>query len=1723
MASVDNRVVGMKFDNKDFERNVSGTMKTLDKLKESLQFKGGKKGLEDVSAAADKVRLEPMKTSINGVNAAFAALATVGITTLANITSKAVDAGLKIAKSLTLDNVIDGFKEYETNINSIQTILANTESKGATLETVNAALDELNDYADKTIYNFAQMTRNVGTFTAAGLGLDESVRSIKGIANLAAVSGSTSEQASMAMYQLSQALASGVVRAQDWISVVNAGMGGEIFQKSLFETAKALGTIEGVPLDQTFEQWQDAGNNFKDSLEQQWITGEVLSTTLEGFTGELSDAELAAKGFSAEQIKSIQAMAATATAAASDIKTATQLVSVIQEAIGSGWASSFRIVVGDFEEAKELFSSYGNGISAVIGNISEARNNMLQAWKNVGGRDALIEGFNNALTAMGQIIRPIAQAFREFFPKKTAQDLALASYSFRDFTKKLKIGEGTAKKIKTAFQIFFGVLRIGWDIIKGITRVFFALVGVVAKVVGTLAEFFLGFSGGGVDAVSRFLTQGDKIEKFFNILVGAIKLGAQALGNFLGAIGKPIAAFLNLLKSGFAQAVDLVVTFAKSVGSVFGGLPAVFRTVYRAVERFVSELVNSISSRFDSVGDVFDEVKKKASDFVGSIGDLFKGGGPAGAGAAGGGGKKGGTWLDTIASYWSGGVDGAKNAFTKSIETVKSGLQSLADSTDVLDTIAKGIGSVLRDIVNFFKGFGDVIGGVGDKIADFATSFKEKIAAAFGSETYDKILDGAKVGLLGGLVAILAKFAKDGFEINFGFADEIIDSLESLGDTLKAMQTKIKAEAMKAIAIAIAILAGALFLIAQLDGEQVKTSLIAMGAGLAALLGSLAALTKIGGSEAKIGGMVVAMTGMSVALIALGGAILLFASIDTGTFINGILKAAAALVLLTAAAVALQYGSGGAIRAATSMIIMSVALTILSKVISIYDKIPLGVMVSGLLKLAATLAVLVVAMQFMPVTGMIKAAIAMTLFAFSLQKMSDVVVTFADLSWSDLIKGLLGLGASMLIMVGVMAALSYLDTGKASIGMLAMAASLYVIALAMEKIGSLDLFDLGKALISIIVVLGLLVASVLLIQGASLGVVGILALAFALSVMAGVLQALGQMSLGQIGGALLAIVGVLLVLGLAAAALVLMPPLAAGLVVLAGALLAIGVAFVLAGAGAWLIADALTKLSKIGSEGIDNLIKIIDRMVKKVPEWAKKFAEGLGSFIITVLELGPPINEAFGNLLSSILTLISEKVPEIADTFGVIIEATVGLLREKMPLLLDFAIEMIFLFGEKIRDNMQQIVELGGQIIAEFLRGMTTNVKLIGGEVLKLIQQIATYMGNHVQVMIDAGVFIFTKFIEGMGDAALEIGAEIEELIEKVAVAIRGVAHKLIDAGVFLFGELLEGLGDAAKDIGADIGELVDDIVTAITDLWEDFVDAGKELVGDLIDGMIDGIAFISNKFTQLAKTIGFAVITQIKVWGQVGIDILKALLLEGSKRISEASFYFGLFILSTLQGIRKAIETFSGPIANEGRRIAWALVQGIADGLGFTGAINRVKKAVYELAARLPAWMQQVLGIRSPSRVFAELAKEIPAGIAVALDKDKVAAQSSANLAGRVTGSFNEAMRKAAIEMADMDEMQPVIQPVLDLTGVKSKAKDLDSLLQGASLSSSISLDNAAVISAQTTQTEDSEDSIASVGGDTYVTFEQNNYSPESLSTADIYRNTRGQLAMAKEELKIP
>lgn len=482
--TIDKRLVEMYFDNAQFEKGAGQSIKTLQNLKKELDLKSTSSMLTSFDKNGALTISDRLGSALTVIEKRFSNLGVAGTAAIHYFVTKGIQSIQKLGQEVgkALKNPIrDGFTEYELKINSIQTMLSNTKSKGTTLDEITKSLEELNVYADKTIYNFADMTQNIGRFTAAGVGLKDSVTSIKGLLNVAAASGSTPIQASSAMYQLSQALAAGTIRLMDWNSVVNAGMGGELFQTAIMETARVM----GINIDKLIDKY----GSFRETLQTGWLTSEVMVNTLKKFTGDLTRDEILAMGYSEDQVDSILELGQTASDAATKIKTLTQLVSTLKESLGSGWAQTWEAIIGNFEEAQSLWTKVGDALTEIVTRRANQRNDVLDAWRDLGGRDALIEGLTGAFQGLYGVVVAVGTAIRSVFPPVTAEKLTLLSNKVRD------IGVG----IKRALDFY--------ELIDGYKTIETVVTISTANAEPLLNAIKRGMSGSGVKVLQERLAQ----------------------------------------------------------------------------------------------------------------------------------------------------------------------------------------------------------------------------------------------------------------------------------------------------------------------------------------------------------------------------------------------------------------------------------------------------------------------------------------------------------------------------------------------------------------------------------------------------------------------------------------------------------------------------------------------------------------------------------------------------------------------------------------------------------------------------------------------------------------------------------------------------------------------------------------------------------------------------------------------------------------------------------------------------------------------------------------------------------------------------------------------------------------------------------------------------------------------------------------------------------------
>jgi len=1718
MSGVDNKIVKMTFDNSSFQKNVSQTMSSLDALKKSLDFKGAGEGLKNIGAAAGKVDLSPIHTSIDGVNSGFLAMATVAATAISSITAKAAAAGGQIVKSLALDPVMDGFKEYEVNMDSIQTILANTQSKGTTLDDVNGALDEMNTYSDKTIYNFSQMAKNVSKFTAAGIDLDTSVSSIKGLANVSALMGVKNEEAQRSMFQLSQAMGSGVVKLKDWISVENAGLSGEAFNNALVQTGQALGELTKMPVGSTFKDWTDQNGSFRDSLESGWLTTEVLTTTLGALAGDLDAVQLSDMGFSDEQVTQMVALGETALASATDVKTATQLYQTLKETMGSGWAKTFQTVIGNFTEAKGLFTNLNNFFGGFMQRSSDARNNLLAEWKWFGGRTVLFEGFTRGLNAIQIVLGAIGSAFREAFPKKTSLDLYNITVAFRDFAKKMTLNEEGLKRVKQIFGAVFSVMSIGVAIVKGLFSVFGALVGVFFDVIGGFGGA-AGSAGDFISKIRELLVDKGGIAAFFKIITDNINRFGEAIlwvrdklgGIFDFAKEKGAEQFkgtLDTIKKSFGELSD----FAEQVGDKIPAALQVVKNIFGELGDAWNGLVSIITQGdFIGFGKFFDfQEDSKVVDFLFDVREAivnfyrtitgFDVGGTFDGVLSEVGGFFEGLWakisgwetfsqaLDdirtTITNFFTGLFDATKGAGSSAGTTFSSivdGIRSFA--ANLWDTVMNGLGPIGEGISNFFTNMFSGIKNAGGGLSDAVSGLMDKIKGAFKDDNFNKIMAALGAGIGISLTKSLSRLSKDGLKFDFGLegaAEKFVSALDNLQGAIKSFQNNIRADTLLKIAIAMAVLAASIVALTFVDAEKIGVAMGALAAGVATLVGAMALLSKMSAGGVKFAGIGIGIMAVAAAVLILAAAVLVFGNMDPDVLKQGLISVSVALLALGAAAALMSKNSGGFIRAAISIGILGVSLIVLAQAIKYFAGMDIGTLLKGGYIITGILISLALLSNIVDGTAMQKFSIGLGLVSLSLWGLSKVIERFAAIPFWAMVQGLIGMAAVLAMVIITLRSMPDEKKSKAStLALLGMSAALWIMSKAVETVGKMGVAGLIAGVLSLVLVMGLLVVAALLMEEAQPGAWAMLTLAAALAVMAGSIYILGQLDLKQVGIALAAVAGVFIIFGIAGA---LLGPVIPVLLLFGAAMLMIGGGVLLFGAGLAFIGLGLLNLSKISADAIPKISKVIQAFVKEIPLIAKALAEAFVDIIRVIGKSAGDIADAIGDLLIALLEKLNEIIPVLGELIGTLIETLLTLLEEKVPRIIEVGLLLLTSFLTGIRDNMELIITLGLDILANFIQGLANGIPLIGEAVRNLIGALVNEVVLNIQLIINAGVSILVALLNGIANAIPQIVTAVGNVITAFITAIGGEMTRIINMGVITLLSFLWGITNNLTLIAGEMQKMFD----ALLDTIETVLLGDGKGSGGVID---KGIAFVKRFLSAMVdKTIDFA-------------------------------NYMGDLVVALLNGLSEAVETHSKDIRTAAGRLAIAIINGITGGLWDN--IKKVKDAALDVAKSAVEAVGLGWLVKSPSKVFYKLAQYAGAGIVKGfVDSEAPVGASAATLATKTVKSFNAAM--VGIDFSVMDEFNPTITPVLDLTRVGQDAKGLQGLLGGSSVDASLSASQARYLSAAQRKAPEPDAPVAAGNGGTQVVFNQTINAPTALGANDIYRNTKSQLAMAKEELKL-
>ena len=1400
MSSIDERIVKMTFDNSDFESKISATLRSLEKLNETLNKPGAADGLKEVNKVlkevqsqisdmnfdtndiieldksesklqkfgnallnlrdkiADKMStmmdgaeegidgttdsMEELGNSTSTVGQKFSALNSLVQGIFLNLGSKVADFGTKMIKSLTLDPVMSGFSEYELKTNSISTILANTADKGENIDTVTAALNALNEYADLTVYNFAQMTDNIGKFTAAGVGLDDSVAAIKGMSNLAAFFGVDATKAAGAMYQMSQALAAGKVQLMDWNSLQNAGMSGTAFQEALIRTSELMGT----GAKQAIETY----GSFRESLTKgEWLTDNVMLETLKQISGAYKESELRAQGYSATEAKAIADMAKRATQAATEVRTVSGLIGTIQESVQSGWAISWEHILGDKDQATELLTNIKNGFDSIIGPSTEARNNMLQFWNESGGRDAAIRGFTNIIETMGKGLGAVGKAWKEVFPSMTGEKLTELSTKFRDLTYSFKMNDETATKIKNTFKGVFDVFKtvgsaIG-NVVKGFSpllNIFPTLGSAVLSVTSTVGKF--------ASTVSEALS-----EKVFSKIGNGLHTVFTFIGDKFETLKTSLGNFFNQLGS---------MDFSKVFGNL-GNLLKPIGTVVTALGEGLGKAIGSIN--FDSI--------------------------------------------------------------LKGLQTA-SGLKLAATLKDTF----KEIGGISEDVSKVTKSFGDMFksfGSIGKEVIEVLGTVKESL------ETWQRDL---QAGTLLKIAAAVATLAASLLLLSSIKADQLVSGLAGLGVVFAELALAygfiakvggIKgglgvSASLLSMASSMLILSVALKVLSTISIEEMMTSLLSLAIALTTMVVAVKLFDTAGAGLRKTSTSLITF---GAALIVMAGALQLLGSIDAETLGGGLFALAAVLLELSAFLALAKFGSLNT-NTAGAILILAGGLVVLSQAVRLFGDLDVDQMVKGLAGVASILTVLAL-FEKSGVSGakLLVLSAGLTTMSVAIAALSLAIKAMGSISWETLAVGLTALAGALTILGVASAVISGPQMMLLAAGVTAMSVAIGLLAVALAAMGQQSWNELGVSLVALAASLTILGVAMYAMTGCLPGAAAMLVMAAAMAVFTPQLMLLCGLSWQGLAVGITALAAAFVVLGVAGLAATAIAP---GLAILAAAILAIGTGAALAGVGMSAFGAGFGVVAAAVAASGFAIIEFIRQLIGLLPQIGTKAGEAMANFAGAIANGAPQIIAALTTLLDAMLTSIHDNIPKIAETGVDIIVALAAKLAEGVPQLVQSGIDMFLGILKGIRDNVYQMVDVALDITTEFINGIADNLGSI----------------------IESGINLALSFIEGVADGLLNNQARLEAAVSKLIQAMIATGLAVISGGIsgFITGgtQLIQGLctgiGNMVGNARQAVTNCINSAKQAASNLGSKLVQAGKDLISGLIKGITDKAAEVA-------------------------------------------------------------------------------------------------------------------------------------------------------------------------------------------------------------------------------------------------------------------------------------
>lgn len=836
-GAVDTKTVEMRFDNQNFESNAKQSISTLEKLKSALKLDGASKGLSDIEKASKKLDFNEVDRGLENLGHKFNWVEAIATGALYRIGMKAVDAGEKLVKSLTIDQLTAGWSKLADKTTAVQAIMSNIKDdtskfvdEFSKMEYVNSQIEKLNWFSDETSYSLTNMTDAVGKFVSKGVGLEDSVTAVEGIALWAASAGQNSQTASRAFIQLSQALGSGKMQIRDWMSIESANMDTAEFKELAITIAQNKGLIkEGeVTID-----------NFRDTLNKGWMNKEVqleaykeygsaieeVSKKIEEYAEANNGAEITASKaiqlIEAENKELANSLGFKAFKRGQEAKTFAEVMTATSDAVSSKWMSVFEQITGNYIEQRELWTDLSNDLWEVFAAPIDRINNIFSVWKKgfdgISGRDNFIASLKNIFDIVihdgddtASILTTITSAFKEVFGlDKDAETLGKRLWDltkrFKEFTERLKPSEETLEKIKNSFKGLFTIFKIGGKLVSAIVKPFKDLFGNIFKnVLSGVLDLSDGF-GSLIQRFDQFLDE----NKVFDAISNGISWGLQKIGEGLDFVSQMLAGVS--FKEFFGNLKTKVGSFFTNLD--FSGVGSTFSSIISQIKQVrtedLPEKLTPLQNFYIGVTNIFSGMKK----FFGLISPSFK----------------------FIGEKINNLFESIGEAFAN---------RKASRSVSRFAPIWEGIKSVFSGLGDFFEKIGPTLGKIGSWIGEYLGKIGEGIAKFTENKSAAEILEHlAKGGFFVSLMNLINSIAG----INWGrkgLLDNIAEDLGQIGGVLKAYQREINVSTLLEVAMAIGVLSGSMWILAQIPSDRIRQVGKALGQ-LALVIAGFSALSNI--------------------------------------------------------------------------------------------------------------------------------------------------------------------------------------------------------------------------------------------------------------------------------------------------------------------------------------------------------------------------------------------------------------------------------------------------------------------------------------------------------------------------------------------------------------------------------------------------------------------------------------------------------------------------------------------------------------------------------------------------------------------------------------------------------------------------------------------------------------------------------------------------------------